>query len=364
MSILKMSISCQDHRVNSFRVKQEGQEVFASDRSFSDSNCVIWQKILANSITKPAELFSMLELDHTLLPASLKACLLFKLKVPSPFIQRMRMRDVSDPLLMQVLPVKQESEVISGFSCDPLLESNQIPVEGLIHKYKGRVLVMSSSVCAVNCRFCFRRHFSYEENQLNEKRLDDIVSYIGQDDSIKEVILSGGDPLILSDRRLSELIQCFARLAHVKTVRIHTRLPIMIPQRISDDLLHAVTHDRLKTVVVLHCNHGNEVDSAVKTACQKMARAGLTLLSQAVLLKGINDNATALLYLHERLFDCGVIPYYLHLLDKVQGAAHFDVMESSAKKIMSQLRALSPGYLVPRLVREIAGRPFKVPMAL
>ena len=318
-----------------------------------------WQSQLTSAITSPKQLLTMLKLDTSLLPAAFEASQNFKLKAPLSYVKRIKQGDINDPLLKQILPIDAECLEIEGYGKDPLQEWSQNPTDGVIHKYQGRLLLIVSGACAINCRFCFRRHFPYEDNRLSRDSLQKAIDYIAADTSISEVIFSGGDPLANSDKKLSAIISQLNMIPHLDTLRVHTRLPIMIPERVTDELITLLSTQRLKPVVVLHCNHSNEINEEVQRAIQKMAQAGITLLNQTVLLKGINDSADSLLALNKKLFHASVLPYYLHLLDPVQGAAHFDVKEPKAIEIMQQLSAKSPGYLVPKLVREIAGEPNK-----
>jgi len=262
---------------------------------------------------------------------------------------------------LSALFTAQEMLDTPGYSTDPVGETGAAnPRRGVIHKYHGRVLLIVSGGCAVNCRYCFRRHFPYSANQNSRQQWRDALQLIRDDDSIEEVILSGGDPLVAIDEQLQALVAQIAAIAHVRRLRIHTRLPVVIPARITDTLLDAITHPRLQTVMVIHCNHANEIDDSVAAALAAMRRRDITLLNQSVLLADINDNLEAQLALCQRLFATGVLPYYLHLLDKVQGAAHFDVPEQRARMLLSELTARLPGYMVPKLVREIAGADSKV----
>ena len=322
-------------------------------------NSLGWQSQLAGAVTVPQQLLSLLQLSPDLLPGALQANQAFSLRVPHAYIRRMTVGNPNDPLLRQVLPVDQESEHVAGFGLDPLAEQAHNPAGGVIHKYRGRLLLIVGGACAVNCRFCFRRHFPYQDKQLDRDSWSEALDYIRADTSIAEVILSGGDPLASSDRRLSRLATALNDIDHVKTLRIHTRLPVVIPERVTDELLHWFARQRLQPVMVIHANHANEIDESVKQALTRLRQAGVTLLSQSVLLKGINDNAQALVELGEALFRAGVLPYYLHLLDRVHGAAHFEVSEERAKAIIEEMMAVSPGYLVPKLVREIAGESSK-----
>jgi len=273
----------------------------------------------------------------------------------------MRYGDPRDPLLLQVLSTGQEMLDTPGYSADPVGETGAAnPHRGIIHKYHGRVLLIVSSGCAVNCRYCFRRHFPYSENQNSRQQWREALQLIRDDKSIEEVILSGGDPLVATDEQLKGLVAQIAGIAHVRRMRIHTRLPVVIPARITDSLLDAITHPRLQTIVVIHCNHASEMDESVASALAALRSRGITLLNQSVLLADINDNLEAQLALCQRLFATGVLPYYLHLLDKVQGAAHFDVPEHHARMLLAELAARLPGYMVPKLVREVEGATSKV----
>lgn len=318
-----------------------------------------WQDELANSITSPEQLLSLLDLDMNLLPDALRANNMFSLRAPLSYIRRMEPGNPNDPLLRQILPLGSECHDVDGYSLDPLAERSQKPCDGIIHKYRGRLLLIVSGACAVNCRFCFRRHFPYADNQLSSDNWKNAIDYIAADQSIHEVILSGGDPLAANDNRLAKMAIALNAIDHVKTLRIHTRLPIMIPSRISEEMLDWFARQRLKPVLVIHCNHPNEIDDEVRAALRKLQQAGVTLLNQSVLLKGINDSADTLAELSSVLFQANVLPYYLHLLDPVQGAAHFDVPEAEAVQLVSELKANCPGYLIPRLVREIPREPGK-----
>ncbi len=280
----------------------------------------------------------------------------FPFKVPLSFIKRMRHGDHADPLLRQVLPAADEDLEREGFSADPLQEQGQAQIPGLLHKYRGRALLIATGTCAIHCRYCFRRYFPYPENQDFQPAL----GYLAQDTSLHEVILSGGDPLSLPDSKLGGLIEALAGIPHLQRLRIHSRIPVVLPERMTPLLIRRLTHSRLPVVMVIHCNHPNEIDAEVEQVLTAMQRAGITLLNQSVLLRGINDDPEVLAALSERLFAARVLPYYLHLLDPVQGAAHFDVPEPEAQRIMHDLSSRLPGYLVPRLVREQAGAPYKL----
>lgn len=321
-----------------------------------------WQKALADIIRDPVELMTLLELNTRQAPASLAASNDFALKVPRAFVNRIEKDRWDDPLLLQVLPQPQELDHQPGFIEDPLEEIADNPVPGLIHKYQGRVLLVVSGGCAINCRYCFRRHFPYQDNNPSSTEWQQTLNYIEADSSIREVILSGGDPLAASNRSLNRLVSAIAEIEHVHTLRIHSRMPIVIPERIDQGCIDWMSNTRLNTVMVVHCNHANEIDSSVAGAMSKLQSAGITLLNQSVLLAGVNDKVSALVDLSEKLFSIGVLPYYLHLLDKVQGAAHFNVTEHQAQSLMADLLSRLPGYLVPRLVSEQPGALSKVPV--
>ena len=315
-----------------------------------------WQAALRDTISSAAELLQLLDLSAAEVGLSEQACADFPLKVPRGFAARMRKGDPKDPLLLQVMANARELRTAPGYGADPVGESGDAnPVPGIIHKYHRRVLLITTGGCAVHCRYCFRRHFPYDGQQNSRQEWREALRYIEADGGISEVILSGGDPLVLTDRHLQELVSQVGAIPHVRRLRIHSRLPVVIPERVTDGLLDAILHHRLQTVVVVHSNHANELDSAVQSAMAAMRVRGITLLNQAVLLKEINDDPMTLVALSERLFAAGVMPYYLHLLDKVQGAAHFDVPEQHARQLLSELSARLPGYLVPKLVREVAG---------
>lgn len=320
-----------------------------------------WQKKLAEGFVSAAELLTYLHLPTSL--ANNLAEKQFKTRVPRGFASRMQTGNPRDPLLLQVLAVGEELQLPDGFVADPLGEVAVNPLSGLVHKYHGRVLLTVAGACAVNCRYCFRRHFSYQNNNPGRNGWKKVLTYIANHKEIHEVILSGGDPLLATDHVLQELCTQLAAIPHLRTLRIHTRMPIVLPERVSEGFIKFLQANRLHKVVVLHCNHSQEIDNHVLRACTELRKIGCHLLNQSVLLAGVNNNAHILAALSERLFDCGVIPYYLHLLDKVQGAAHFDVSAKDALDIFKQLQGLLPGYLVPRLAREEAGKKSKTLIA-
>lgn len=323
-----------------------------------------WQQALADVIRQPSELFELLDLDLSQLPAAIEASQDFALRVPRGFCQRMKKGDWHDPLLQQVLPQGKEMQIQPGFSADPLHEAASNPQPGLIHKYQGRVLLIVSGGCAINCRYCFRRHFAYDDNTPGRQQWAQTLEYIANDSSIKEVIFSGGDPLAASDVLLADLVQQLNAIPHLTTLRVHSRMPVVIPQRITDQCLQWLAGGRLKPVMVIHSNHPNELNDEVARSMTKLRQAGVTLLNQSVLLAGINDDPQVLRQLSEKLFAMGVLPYYLHLLDKVQGAAHFEVKEDRARLLQRALLSTLPGYLVPKLVREQPEADSKRPISL
>ena len=322
-----------------------------------------WQKELASVVTDPKILLSMLDITPEHYQAHFAARKLFPVRVPKPFIQKMKKGDINDPLLKQVMPLSAEYQELDGYFSDPLAEHDTV-AEGLLHKYKNRVLMIVKAGCAINCRYCFRRHFPYADNSPNKQRWQPALDYIQQHPEINEVIFSGGDPLMASDEHLTWLVNAVEQIPHIKRLRIHSRLPVVIPNRVTAELVNLLSRSRLITSMVLHINHANEIDEALINAIKPLLNANIRLFNQSVLLKGINDNAETLSQLSETLFDHGIQPYYLHVLDKVQGAAHFDLDENAAIKIYQELMANVSGYLVPKLVREIAGEANKTPLNL
>ncbi len=318
-----------------------------------------WQDELRDSITDPAQLLKRLDLPEDLLEGASLGASLFELRVPEPYLSRIEKGNARDPLLLQVLPLTQEAHKIPGYTTDPLEEKDANPLPGLIHKYTHRVLLVLSGACAINCRYCFRRHFAYQENQLGKEQWQAILAYLHQHPEIEEVIFSGGDPLATPDNRLQRMINDLEQIPHLQRLRIHTRLPVVIPSRITPSLLNMLTKTRLSPVMVLHINHANEIDEQVKQAVGKLKQLHITLLNQSVLLRGINDNATVQKTLNKTLFAAGILPYYLFLFDPVAGAAHFDLPEQRARQILAEMQASLPGYLLPRLAIEIPGKASK-----
>ncbi len=326
-------------------------------RSPAVKHVPVWQSEMARAITDPQELLGLLALDPELLSAG--AARDFPLKVPRSFLARMEKGNPHDPLLRQVLPIGAELLPQSGYKKDPLQELEAMPVNGLLHKYQGRALLTITGACGIHCRYCFRRHFPYAETNPSRDQWHSALEYLRRHPEISEVLLSGGDPLSMNDRHLTELVSRLERISHIKRLRIHTRLAVVLPERIDGQLLRWLGATSLQTVVVVHVNHANEINHEVIQAMHKLRRANVSLLNQSVLLRGVNDDATILAELSERLFEANVLPYYLHQLDRVQGAAHFEVEDNRALEIMAELHAALPGYLVPRLCREEPGAPGK-----
>lgn len=321
-----------------------------------------WQQLWRDAVRDPRELLDLLGLGQAALNVSDAAATQFPLRVPRGFVAKMRHGDPNDPLLRQVLPLDDELKPMPGFSFDAVGDGAAKAADGVIRKYRGRALLVTTGSCAVHCRYCFRRHYPYGDAHAGNRHWQQAVEHIACDDSIHEVILSGGDPLTLSDDKLCAIIGDINSISHVSRLRIHTRVPVTIPARVTQTLLHALRASRLKTIIVLHINHPREIDDDVRAMCRRLHESGALLLNQSVLLHGINDCEHILAELSDALFAAGILPYYLHQLDRVVGASHFLVDEDTAKALHEKLMARLPGYLVPRLVREDAGAPSKTPI--
>lgn len=323
-----------------------------------------WQKLLRGAFRQPQELLSHLDLPAEALALDSQPD--FAMLVPGPFAARMSPADPTDPLLRQVLPMLQEREHSAGFVADPLGEDDaqlgfkRAPT--LIQKYQGRVLMITTPGCAVNCRYCFRRHFPYQDHKPAGH--SEALAVIAADASISEVILSGGDPLLLGDAQLAELLDDINAIAHIRRIRLHSRLPIVLPQRITQALLETLAASRCSVTVVVHCNHAQELDADTARAFACLRGAGVHLLNQTVLLRGVNNDVDVLCTLSETLLEQGALPYYLHMPDPVTGTAHFMVSDAQARPIYEAMRERLPGYLLPRLVREEPGEISKTPLAL
>jgi len=319
-----------------------------------------WQRLLAEGYGDCALLFRDLALPAEALPAALAAAAAFRLRLPRGVAAVAPAGDPRHPLLRQFLPSGEELEEQPGYLEDPLGEAEAVAVPGLLHKYAGRALLIATAACAVHCRYCFRRHFPYAEHAGRD--FGPALAYLRQVPALREVILSGGDPLMLPDSALGDLIAALAAIPHLQRLRLHTRIPLVLPERITPDLVGLLGEGRLRSLVVIHCNHPSELTVPARTALALLVRQGIPLLNQSVLLRGVNDNAEVLAELSEQLFAAGVLPYYLHQLDPVRGAAHFAVADDRARRLSDELSARLPGYLVPRLVREVPGAAGKVPL--
>lgn len=319
-----------------------------------------WQQALAEVFTNIDNLCDFLQIRPDQISASAAASKNFTLRVPRAYAERIKKGNPNDPLLKQILPSLDEMLVTPGFNDDPVGDHQAIATPGVIHKYLGRVLLIVTGHCAINCRYCFRKAFPYNEQHLGRQKLQVALDYIDSDPSISEVILSGGDPLTLSDTRLGEIFSGLNQIKHIRRIRIHTRIPIVLPERITANLLKVFAQTDKSLVIVVHCNHSNEIDQNVKEACNTLSKLNITLLNQSVLLKDINDSVDQLCQLSETLFATGILPYYLHLLDKVTGTQHFDVTRARAITLIEAVKIRLPGYLVPKLVEEKAGAPAKI----
>ncbi len=321
-----------------------------------------WQRQQADLITDPAELLALLDLAASGLPESLAAARDFPLRVPRRYVDLIEKGNPQDPLLRQVLSVPAELEAVPGYGVDPLEEGDHTPVPGLLHKYHGRALLVVTGACAVHCRYCFRRHFPYQAH-LSGKRWEEALEWLSARPDINEVILSGGDPLTLTNRRIGQLLDALAEIPHLRRLRIHSRTPVVIPERLDDELKRLLSRPRWRTVLVLHANHPREISAQLAERGREWQQAGITLLNQSVLLAGVNDDLDTLVALSDGLHEAGILPYYLHQLDKVAGAAHFAVPDEAALALHQGLRGRLPGFLVPRLSREEPGKPAKTVLA-
>lgn len=321
-----------------------------------------WQQALSEMITSPLELLAMVELSPDELPWQWDKD--FPLRVTKSFIARMKKGDPHDPLLKQVLSLKIESQLNNNFSEDPLHEAKYNPIPGLLHKFPSRVLLTFTSSCAVHCRYCFRRHFPYQNNNVGRKGWAQVLDYIGKHPEIVEVILSGGDPLMAQDEVINDFLQQLSQISHVQLLRIHTRLPVVVPQRITHNLLKILHDSPFQVVMVYHINHPNEIIQALTQGVSKLKQQGISVFNQSVLLAGINDDKACLKKLSLDLFKAGIMPYYVNILDSVQGASQFFVAKDKAKQLQQDLRESLPGYLVPKFVQEIPHRLSKTPVDL
>jgi EF-P beta-lysylation protein EpmB len=317
-----------------------------------------WQQALQQCVTSLDELAMLIPAAAEYI--STEAQLAFPFKASRRYLAKIDPHDATDPLLLQILPQAIEMQPNGDFSSDPLEEHRYNPLPGLIHKYSSRVLITLVGSCAIHCRYCFRRHFAYEDNRPGTQGLTAIYDYIRAHKEINEVILSGGDPLLANDALLQTVIQSLSEIPHVKRVRIHTRLITIIPERVTPELIHALTHTRLKSIIVMHCNHPRELDDDVAAACHALVQNKITVLNQSVFLAGVNDNAETLISLSETLFACHILPYYLHSLDPVAGSAHFEVSLEKKRVLYTEMQEHLPGFLVPKWVKEIPGEKHKM----
>jgi EF-P beta-lysylation protein EpmB len=321
-----------------------------------------WHRALAEAVRDPDQLVDLLRLPDEFRAAARRAAKLFPLLVPRSFLARMAPADPDDPLLRQVLPLAAEEAALPDFVSDPVGDSAARRAPGMLQKYAGRALLITTGACAVHCRYCFRRHYPYGEEPRRLEDWEPALDEIAGDASLTEVLLSGGDPLMLTDSRLAALVERIVAISHVRRLRFHTRLPIVLPERINELFLDLLRTCGKTTIVVVHANHARELTGLCAEALRQLTGAATTVLNQAVLLRGVNDTVDALADLSERLIDLGVVPYYLHQLDRVQGAAHFEVPEERGRELIAALRARLPGYAVPRYVREVAGDVSKRPI--
>ena len=318
-----------------------------------------WQKALAQSFKTVDELLNYLGITTATLPYSVEPNASFRLRVTRYFADLINPADPYDPILMQVLPIAAEQIIKAGYTTDPLEEAHFSPVPGVIHKYTNRVLLIAHQACAIHCRYCFRRHFPYSEQSLKGPALDKAMQYIASQPQVNEVILSGGDPLSLGDSALALLLEKIDQLPNINTIRLHSRTPVVEPTRINETLISSLSALNSQLVMVLHCNHPNEITTRLQHKLAHLKTCGLQLLNQSVLLKGINDDVQTMVQLSNRLFASGILPYYLHVLDSVQGTHHFSITDQQANAIWQQMQAQLSGYLLPRLVREIPQRSAK-----
>jgi EF-P beta-lysylation protein EpmB len=322
----------------------------------------LWEQSLASAFTDPQALLRYLQLDPALASGIGPATDRFRMLVPQGFAALMEKGNPDDPLLRQVLPLAEELRETAGYSTDPVGDGAATRSPGLLQKYPGRALLVTTGACAVHCRYCFRRHFPYREGIVCNNQWQSTLHTLRAEPSISEVILSGGDPLMLPDEALEQMIRDLEQIPHLSSLRIHSRLPIVLPERCTDRLLAILNGSRLRPLLVIHCNHARELGNAARETLALLRQSGLILLNQSVLLKGVNDSSASLCDLSEALFNAGVLPYYVHLLDRVRGAAHFEVTPERARVLQNEIRERLPGYLVPRFVFEQPGRKSKLPL--
>lgn len=319
-----------------------------------------WQQALAETVTDSKELCRILHISPQDLPLPAAELQNFPLRVPQGFLRRMERGNPRDPLLLQVLATALEAQTQPGFAADPVGDQDATLMPGVLQKYHGRVLLVVTGACAIHCRYCFRRFFPYSDNMLKPDLWRRVLNFLEKDASIEEIILSGGDPLILSDKKLANIIKDISLIPHIRRLRFHSRIPVVLPERLTPELKNILLSFNGEKVLVIHANHPRELDHSVTRALFPLREAGFHLLNQSVLLRHINDSANTLINLSNQLFKCGVQPYYLHQLDKVTGAGHFQVTDAQALVLIAQITRELPGYLVPKLVREQVGAPNKL----
>jgi len=357
-----MSPLLRSNVVNSPRAAHSGQQTTPAELRTIECDST-WQRDLAKAIRTPRELLAALELTSEDIPGSSDvAATDYPLLVPRSFVARMEVGNPSDPLLQQVLPVNAEVQTAEGFVTDAVGDQQARRAPGMLQKYHGRALLIAAGSCAVHCRYCFRRSYPYADEPRRLEDWNPALNQLAEDKTISEVILSGGDPLMLPDVRLGQLMEQIDAIDHVDRIRIHTRLPIVLPSRVQDDLLTLPASIRAQVIVVVHVNHANEVQADCRQALQQLVSSGIPVLNQTVLLNGINDNVDALESLSNSLINIGVMPYYLHQLDRVTGTAHFEVETETGRRLVAELRRRMPGYAVPRFVQEIPGADSKTPL--
>lgn len=334
----------------------------ASSFDATESMTDDWHQALAEAVRDPDELLELLELPGSLREPARRAAQLFPLMVPRGYVARMESSDPLDPLLLQVLPLGTEEHVGVGFDMDAVGDGAARRAPGLLHKYAGRALMIATGACAIHCRYCFRRHYPYSDEPRRMADWEPAFDVLESDETVHEVILSGGDPLMLTDRRLAEIVSRLEAIPHLTRLRVHSRLPIVLPERITETLLDILLSNRLTPIMVVHANHPRELEGSCAAALRRLVRSGMTVLNQSVLLKGVNDSAVVLADLSERLINLGVVPYYLHQLDRVAGTAHFEVPEETGRRLIAELRGRLPGFAVPQYVRELPGELNKTPI--
>ncbi len=318
-----------------------------------------WKALLKNNITSLSELLSKLHINKEDLNISEEGIKQFPISVTQHFVKLMEIKNTNDPLFLQIFADKEESNHASGYSQDPLHENTTKEPYGIIHKYKGRLLLVLTGACAIHCRYCFRRHFDYKNHQLTRKLKQDLSKYLFQKTDLNEIILSGGDPLTLDTNYLKEVLAPSLQLKQIKRLRFHTRTPVVLPQRIDTSFIDWIQSIKQQIIMVLHINHPKEISPELQHAVLALKQVGVTVFNQSVLLKNINDTSQIQCNLQEKLFECGIIPYYLSVLDKVQGAHHYNVSVENAKYIIQEVQKQLPGYMVPKLVAEIPDRDSK-----